>query len=89
MRLANDSIYGLGGSVWTADMDHGMELAGKLRVGTVGVNHYTFDFVAPLGGYKASGVGREYGPEGLAQYIEYKSMYPIRQGAAADAWGAA
>jgi len=75
VRIANDSEYGLAGTVWTADADAGLDVARRVRTGTYGVNTYTMDFAAPFGGYKASGVGREFGPEGLAQYTELKSVY--------------
>jgi aldehyde dehydrogenase (NAD+) len=76
IAIANDSNYGLGGSVWTADVDHGLDVARRIETGTIGVNHYTFDFNSPFGGFKDSGVGREYGREGLEAYLEFKSMYP-------------
>src|SRR3712207_4764462 len=63
VRIANDSDYGLAGSVWTADREAGLDVARRVRAGTYGVNTYTMDFAAPFGGYKASGVGREFGPE--------------------------
>ena len=75
VRIANDSEYGLAGTVWTADVDAGIDVARQVRTGTFGVNTYTMDFAAPFGGYKASGVGREFGPEGLSQYTELKSVY--------------
>ncbi|WP_028653840.1 aldehyde dehydrogenase [Nocardioides sp. J54] len=75
IRIANDSEYGLAGTVWTSDPDAGLEVARDVRTGTYGVNTYTMDFAAPFGGFKASGVGREFGPEGLAQYTELKSVY--------------
>ena len=75
VRIANDSDYGLAGTVWTADKDAGMDVARRVRAGTYGVNTYTMDFAAPFGGYKSSGIGREFGPEGLAQYTELKSIY--------------
>ena len=50
-------------------------MARQVRAGTYGVNTYTMDFAAPFGGYKSSGVGREFGPEGLGQYTELKSIY--------------
>ena len=53
----------------------GLDVARRVRAGTYGVNTYTMDFAAPFGGFKASGVGREFGPEGLAQYTELKSIY--------------
>jgi aldehyde dehydrogenase (NAD+) len=75
IRIANDSDYGLAGTVWTSDEDAGLEVARGVRTGTFGINTYTMDFAAPFGGYKNSGVGREFGPEGLAQYCELKSVY--------------
>jgi aldehyde dehydrogenase (NAD+) len=75
VRIANDSEYGLAGTVWTSDAEAGADVARRVRTGTIGVNTYTMDFAAPFGGYKASGVGREFGPEGLAQYCELKSVY--------------
>jgi len=74
IKIANDSDYGLAGTVWTADTDHGMQIARRVRTGTYGVNMYMIDTCAPFGGYKASGIGRELGPEGLMSYLEYKSI---------------
>ncbi|MFG1945137.1 aldehyde dehydrogenase [Nonomuraea sp. NPDC048826] len=74
VRIANDSDYGLAGTVWTADADHGMEVARQVRTGTYGVNCYMIETGAPFGGYKASGLGRELGPEGLGSYLEYKTI---------------
>ncbi|MBA2282651.1 MAG: aldehyde dehydrogenase [Acidimicrobiia bacterium] len=76
VRIANDSDYGLAGSVWTADGDAGMDVARRVRTGTFGVNQYTMDFVAPFGGFKGSGIGREFGKEGLEHYTELKSIIP-------------
>ncbi|NDU75467.1 aldehyde dehydrogenase family protein [Actinomadura sp. DSM 109109] len=74
VRIANDSDYGLGGSVWTSDAGHGVEVARRIRTGSCGVNMYTLDPNTPFGGYKNSGLGRELGPEGLHAYLEHKSI---------------
>ncbi len=76
VRIANDSDYGLAGTVWTSDPAAGLDVARRVRTGTYGVNTYTMDFAAPFGGYKSSGIGREFGPEGLAHYLELKAIYP-------------
>jgi aldehyde dehydrogenase (NAD+) len=73
VRIANDSEYGLGGSVWTADVAHGLNIAEQVRTGTFGINMYTLDTTAPFGGFKQSGIGREFGSEGLAEYVELQS----------------
>jgi aldehyde dehydrogenase (NAD+) len=75
LALANDSDYGLGGTVWTADEERGLDLARRMHTGTVGVNGYIMDIGAPFGGVKASGLGRELGPEALASYRQPKSIY--------------
>jgi aldehyde dehydrogenase (NAD+) len=75
VRIANDSEYGLSGTVWTTDTEHGMDVARQVRAGTYGVNMMnTMEPATPFGGYKASGLGRELGPEGLSAYLEYKSI---------------
>jgi betaine-aldehyde dehydrogenase len=74
IRIANDNDYGLSGSVWTADIDRGLAIARTVRTGTYNVNGFTIDFCAPFGGFKASGIGREFGPEGIASYTEPKSI---------------
>jgi acyl-CoA reductase-like NAD-dependent aldehyde dehydrogenase len=75
IAIANDSDYGLGGSVWSADPDRAIAVARRVHSGTVGVNHYTNDPVAPFGGIKKSGWGRELGPEGLAGFQVHKTVY--------------
>ena len=75
VAIANDSEYGLGGTVWTTDLERGAALAARMRTGSVGINHYALDVVGPFGGVKASGLGRELGPEGLAPYLALKSVY--------------
>lgn len=75
VAIANDSNYGLGGTVWSSDLERAASVARKVRSGTVGVNHYTNDPVAPFGGIKDSGIGRELGPEGLDAFQVYKTIY--------------
>ena len=74
VRIANDSDFGLSGSVFTADVQTGIDIARKVRTGTYTVNAFALEFAAPFGGFKQSGVGRELGPEGLAAYLEAKSI---------------
>ncbi|HEY5155593.1 MAG TPA: aldehyde dehydrogenase [Acidimicrobiales bacterium] len=74
VAIANDSDYGLSGSVWTGDVERGIDLARRVRTGTYTVNGFGMDFGSPFGGFKSSGVGRELGPEGLAAYLEDKTI---------------
>jgi acyl-CoA reductase-like NAD-dependent aldehyde dehydrogenase len=74
VAIANDSVYGLAGSVWTSDIEHGAEIAARVRTGTYAINWYAFDPGSPFGGYKNSGLGRENGPEGLDAFCEQKSL---------------
>jgi aldehyde dehydrogenase (NAD+) len=75
--IANDTEFGLGGSVWSSDTERATEIARAVRTGTIGVNDYQMDIQAPFGGVKASGIGRELGPEGLAAYQTLKSIYLV------------
>ena len=74
VRISNESEYGLSGSVWTKDIDRGIEIGRQVRTGTYNVNGFIIDFGSPFGGYKASGLGREFGPEGIACFTEHKSI---------------
>ena len=74
IAIANDSPYGLSGSVWSADNARATDIARKIDTGTVSVNGFMIEFCSPFGGYKDSGLGRELGPEGLSHYLEMKSI---------------
>ncbi len=75
VAVANDSNYGLCGSVWTSDPDRGLRVARQVRTGTYMLNSpIPIDFATPFGGYKESGLGREFGPEGLELFLEQKSI---------------
>lgn len=76
VRLANDSLYGLAGAVWTNDMNCAERIVKKLRMGTVWINDFHPYFPqAPWGGYKQSGIGRELSHVGLEEYTEIKHIY--------------
>jgi betaine-aldehyde dehydrogenase len=74
VRLANDSRYGLAGSVFTTDAARGLAVARAVRTGTFGINGYAPDPAAPFGGFKESGIGREWGSYGLDEYCELKAV---------------
>ncbi|MET7773502.1 aldehyde dehydrogenase [Nocardia sp. NPDC005366] len=75
VEIADATEYGLSGSVWTADIDRGLGLARRIRSGTLGINQpYSMDPAAPFGGVKNSGIGREFGPEGIGAYLDTKSI---------------
>ncbi|MFJ4839914.1 aldehyde dehydrogenase [Streptomyces sp. NPDC088746] len=74
VRIANDSEYGLSGGVWSSDEARALAVARRIRTGTVTVNGASVGFDGPFGGFKASGIGREYGAAGLSQYTEYKTI---------------
>ena len=76
IRMANDSIYGLGGAVFSRDVPRAIDLAKRIRTGTVWINDYhLLNALAPFGGYKQSGVGRELGPHGLLEYTQVKHIH--------------
>ena len=75
IRLANDTPFGLAAGIQTGDLARGLRIAERLRAGTVWVNGWaTGNLTIPVGGFKQSGIGREQGPEGLAEYLECKSV---------------
>ncbi|NLP63462.1 aldehyde dehydrogenase family protein [Paraburkholderia sacchari] len=74
IRIANDSIYGLAGYIASGDPQRARKVAARLRVGSVRVNGAMLDVTVPFGGYKTSGNGREYGTEGLEEFLECKSV---------------
>lgn len=75
VAIANDSPYGLSGSVWSADLNHARSIAARLRTGMVHINGAHVDARAPFGGYKQSGVGREWGAYGLEEFLETKALF--------------
>lgn len=75
VELANDTEFGLAGTVWSRDSARATEIARAMHTGSVGVNHYQLDIQSPFGGVKSSGLGRELGPEGLDGYLITKSIY--------------
>jgi aldehyde dehydrogenase (NAD+) len=74
VRIANDSVYGLAGGVWSGDPERAKRVARRMRTGQVEVNGGAFNPNAPFGGYKQSGVGREYGRHGFEEFLEIKSL---------------
>jgi aldehyde dehydrogenase (NAD+) len=76
LRLANDTMYGLGAAVWSRDIDRALGLARRIEAGTVWINDYHLLNVRfPFGGYKKSGFGRELGPQGLDEYQQLKHIH--------------
>ncbi len=75
ISLANDTEFGLAGTVWSTNTGRALDVARAMHTGSVGVNHYQLDIQSPFGGVKSSGLGRELGPEGLDAYRVTKSMY--------------
>jgi aldehyde dehydrogenase (NAD+) len=74
VAIANDSAYGLSGSVWSSDDDRALAVARKVRTGMLSLNGRPQSFGTPFGGFKQSGIGREMGPEGFRSYLETKSI---------------
>jgi aldehyde dehydrogenase (NAD+) len=74
IQIANDTVYGLAGGVWSGDLDRAMRVARRMRTGQVDVNGGKYNPLAPFGGYKQSGIGRELGMFGLEEYFQIKSI---------------
>ncbi|WP_431045183.1 aldehyde dehydrogenase family protein [Streptomyces sp. P1-3] len=74
VRIANGTVYGLAGAVWSADESAAVAFARRLHAGQVDINGGRFNLLAPFGGYKQSGVGRELGVHGLTEYLQTKSL---------------
>ncbi len=74
VRIANDSIYGLAGAVWSKDEARAQRVARRIRAGQIDINGGAFNMNAPFGGFKQSGHGREAGRFGLEEFLEYKSL---------------
>ena len=74
VRIANDSMYGLAGGVWSGDPEHAQAVARRIRTGQIDINGATFNPLAPFGGFKQSGHGRELGRFGLEEFLEVKSL---------------
>jgi aldehyde dehydrogenase (NAD+) len=74
VRIANDTIYGLSGGVWSSDPEHAMKVAKRIRTGQISINGGQFNPLAPFGGYKQSGHGRELGRFGLEEFLTVKSL---------------
>ena len=75
VRIANDTPYGLASYISSTDLDRARRIAGRLKSGMVHINYASLDSMAPFGGYKQSGNGREWGPLGIEEFLETKSIY--------------
>jgi len=72
--IANDTIYGLAAGVWSGDLERAIRVANRIRAGQVEINGGRFNPMAPFGGFKQSGHGREYGPFGIEEFLEVKAL---------------
>ncbi len=79
IAIANDTPYGLSGYVSSANLDRARRVAAKLRTGMVHINDADFEALAPFGGYKQSGNGREWGAHGMDEFLEVKSVYGYKK----------
>ena len=83
VRIANDTPYGLSGYVSSSDLDHARRIAARLRTGMVHINGAQLDRMAPFGGYKQSGNGREWGAHGMSEYLEVKAVFGFEESGSA------
>jgi aldehyde dehydrogenase (NAD+) len=74
VQIANDSIYGLAGGVWGGSAERAMKVARRMRTGQVDINGGRFNHLAPFGGYKKSGIGRELGPHAIDEFVQLKAI---------------
>jgi betaine-aldehyde dehydrogenase len=74
VQIANDSVYGLSGAVFSRDEDRALQVASRIRTGTTAINTYVVDPALPFGGFKESGIGREHGREALEGFTETKAV---------------
>ena len=79
IRIANDTPYGLSGYVSSTNLERARRVASRLETGMVHINNASLDALAPFGGYKQSGNGREWGPHGIEEFLEVKSVYGFRE----------
>lgn len=75
VRIADDSESGRSGSVWTAGIEHGTDIARRIRTGTYSVHTFSPDMLGPFGGYQTSGLGRAFGPEVYGACLEHKTIH--------------
>jgi aldehyde dehydrogenase (NAD+) len=80
VRIANDTPYGLSGYVSGGDLERARRVAARMRTGMVHINGASLDSMAPFGGYKQSGNGREWGPYGIEEFLEAKSVFGYEEG---------
>jgi aldehyde dehydrogenase (NAD+) len=79
VRIANDTPYGLSGYVSSSDLERARRVASRLETGMVHINNASLDSMAPFGGFKQSGNGREWGPHGIDEFVELKSIYGYQE----------
>ncbi len=76
VTMANDTAYGLSGSIWTSDLGRALRVARQVEAGNLSVNsHSSVRYSTPFGGFKASGIGRELGPDALDNFTEIKNVF--------------